>query len=207
MVRKFLAVAMLGLLIQALTIGPGFAQDFSSLVSQAGTLTRQWVSQIDTALQATNLTTLHAQAATALATGQQVQSLLQAALPLAPDDASRSRIQALLTHVSSAIQSGQQVAQATDLDTARSKLNAERGEAQEALNEFPSVTPQPTPSPTPPAVTATPVSTATPVRTATPVVTPTPTQLPVTGGTPTGAVVAVGFMATLAGLMLRRRRV
>lgn len=136
MVRKVLTIGIVAVLLQALVIQAAFAQDFGSLVSQASTANKTWVSQIDQALQATDLATLQAEAATALATGQQVQSLLQAALPLAPDDASRSRVQGVLTHVMAAVQSGQQVAAAKDLDTARSALNAERGEAQEALSEL-----------------------------------------------------------------------
>lgn len=189
MLRKVLTLTVLGLLIQALVIGMAFAQDFNSLVSQATAVNRTWVSQIDQALQATDLATLQAGAATALATGQQVQSLLQAALPLAPDDASRSRIQGVLTHVNAAIQSGQRVAQAQDFDTARSELEAERGEAQEALSELAPFAPQ-----------AAPTATAVPV-----VSTPAPTALPTTGGAPVGAIVLGGLAALLAGVGLQRR--
>ena len=188
MARKLIAIAFLAVLIQALSIGAAFAQDFSSLVSQASTANQLWVNQIDQTLQATDIATLHARASTALATGQQVQSLLRAALPLAPDDASRSRVEALLTHVSAAVQAGQQAVAATDFDMARSQINAERGEAQEALNELAPFAPQATPTTTP--------SIATPVPAAT---------LPVTGGLPVGPVVALGLLATLAGASLRRR--
>jgi phage gp29-like protein len=189
MVRKLLTVAILGLLIQGLVIGSAFAQDFGSLISQATSANRLWVSQIDQALQATDLATLQARAATALTTGQQVQSLLQSALALAPDDASRSRVQAVLTHVAAAIQSGRQVAQATDFDTARSRLDAERGEAQEALNELAPFAPQVTPTPA-----------VTPVT-----VTPVPAALPTTGGVPVGPVVLGGLATLLAGLGIRGR--
>ncbi len=189
MLRKALTVTVLGLLIQALMIGAAFAQDFSSLVAQATSANRTWVSQIDQALQATDLATLQSDAGTALATGQQVQTLLQAALPLAPDDASRSRVQAVLTHVNAAIQSGQRVAQARDFDTARSELNAERGEAQEALSELAPFAPQVAPT----ATTAHAVSA------------PTPAALPITGGMPAGAIVLGGLATILAGVALRGR--
>lgn len=189
MVRKLLTVAILGLLIQGLVIGSAFAQDFGSLISQATIANRLWVSQIDQALQATDLATLQTRAATAQTTGQQVQTLLQSALPLAPDDASRSRVQAVLTHVSAALQSGQQVAQATDFNTARSRLDAERGEAQEALNELAPLAPQVTPTPA-----------VTPVT-----VTPVPTALPTTGGIPVGPVVLGSLATILAGFGIRGR--
>ncbi len=184
MVRRILAIVALGLLLQTLVLGSAFAQDFRSLVSQAAATNQTWVSQIDQALQATDLATLQAGAATALATGQRVQSLLQAALPLAPDDASRSRVQGVLAHVTAALQSGQQVAQARDFDTARSELNAERGEAQEALSELAPLFP---PSPT-----------------AAPAATPTPAALPTTGGMPASAVILGGLATILAGFTLRR---
>ena len=181
MVRKVLTVGVLALLLQALAIGSTFAQDFGSIVSQANTANETWLRQINQGLAATDLATLQADAATALATGQQVQSLLQSALPLAPDDASRSRIQAVLTHVSAALQAGQQVSSAKDLDTARSALNAERGEAQEALNELSPFAGQAAAAPS------------------------APVTLPRTGGVPVGVVVLGGLAMMVAGLGTRRR--
>lgn len=180
MVRKVLGLAILAVLLQALAIGSAFAQDFGSLVSQASAANKLWVSQIDQGLQATDLATVQADAATALATGQQVQSLLQAALPLAPDDASRSRVQGVLNHVTAAIQSGQKVSQDTNVAAAQGDLNAERGEAQEALNELAPFATQFTPA-------------------------PAPATLPKTGGAPVLPVALAGFGAILAGFGLRRR--
>jgi len=179
MVRRVLTIAIVAVLAQALVIGAAFAQDFASLVSQASAANNTWVSQINAALQATDLVTLKADAATAQATGGQVQSLLQAALPLAPDDASRSRVQGVLTHVMAALQSGQRVATDADLSAARSDLNAERGEAQEALNELAPVATQVSP----PAA---------------------PVTLPQSGGVPVLPVVVVGLGSLLAGLGARR---
>ncbi len=184
MLRKVVTLTILGILAQALVAGSAFAQGFSSLVTQATSTNRTWISQVDQALEATDRATLQAGAATALATGQQVQSLLQAALPLAPDDASRSRVQGVLAHVTAALQSGQQVAQARDFDTARSELNAERGEAQEALGELAPLVTVPS--------------------TATPVATSTPTALPTTGGAPASAAILCGLALTLGGVALRQ---
>ncbi|MGH2461163.1 MAG: LPXTG cell wall anchor domain-containing protein [Chloroflexota bacterium] len=181
--RKIITVGILALLLQALAIGSTFAQDFGSLVAQANTANETWVSQINQGLAATDLATLQADAATALTTGQQVQSLLQAALPLAPDDASRSRVQGVLTHVTAALQSGKQVSSAKDLDTAHSALNAERGEAQEALNEL-----APFAGQTAPAAAA-----------------PAATTLPQTGGAPVTAVALGGLAVLVTGLGMRRR--
>jgi hypothetical protein len=92
-------------------------------------------------LTATDLTTLQAGSATALATAKTVQSDLQSALAIAPDDASRSRAQGLLNHINAVVSSLQSVATATSFDAAHSDLNAARGEAVEALNEFPAKLP------------------------------------------------------------------
>ena len=183
MVRKLVTIAIVGLLLQVLMIGSAFAQDFDSLVSQANSANKLWVSQIDQALQATDLASLRAGASTALATGERVQSLLQTALSLAPDNASRSRVQALLTHVTAAVQAGRLATQASDFDVARSQVNAERGEAQEALNELAPFAGQATPAP---------------------VATVTPAALPVTGGMPLAPIVVGGVLAVLTGLTLRR---
>ncbi len=178
MVRKALAIGILAVLLQALALSSTFAQDFSSLVSQANTANKTWVGQIDQGLQATDLATLQADAATAMATGQRVQSLLQSALAVAPDDASRSRVEGLLNHVNAALQSAQQVSSAKDLDTARSALNAERGEAQEALNELAPFAPQAAPA--------------------------AATTLPQTGGAPVLLVALAGLALTVTGLVTRR---
>ncbi|HLH73131.1 MAG TPA: hypothetical protein VKX96_07590 [Chloroflexota bacterium] len=137
MVLKALKVVILCLVVPALLAMPVFAQSFSSLVAQAAVLNQQWVNQLDTALNATTLSGVQAGATTAIATGKQIQALLNEALPLAPDDASRSRISGLLAHVNAALQDGQQAVQATNFDTARGDVNAMHGEAAEALNEFP----------------------------------------------------------------------
>lgn len=133
---KTLKMTAVVLLFQALMAVPVLAQDFDSLVSSAASATQQFVDQTNLALEATDLSTLQARTRTAVATGQQVESLLQSALSLAPDDASRSRVEGVLTHITAAIASGQDALQATDFDVARAAVDAMRGEAEEALAEL-----------------------------------------------------------------------
>jgi len=143
-IRKILVTALAAALLQLAAAGLASAQDFATDVSSAATANNLWVTQIATAAQATTLAQLQAANATALATGQREQTLLQAALAIAPDDASRSRVQGVLNHVTAALQSGQQKTQATTLDAARGFLDAERGEAVEAQSEIVPFAPPPT---------------------------------------------------------------
>lgn len=176
MVLKALKILVLCLVVPALLALPAFAQDFGTLVANAATLNQRWVSQADVALQATTLAGVQSQAASAVATGKQVQALLNEALPLAPDNASRSRIQGLLAHVNAGLQDGQRAAQETTLDVARGDVNAMRGEAAEALNELaPFASQQPT----------------------------TTTTLPQTGGVPIELPIVVGACMLVFGFVLR----
>ncbi len=136
MFRKVLATVVAAAVLQLGVAGLASAQDFNSLVASAAAANNLWVTQIATAAQSTTLAQLQAANTTALATGQREQSLLRSALAIAPDDASRSRVQGVLNHVTAAIMSAQQKSQATTLDVAQSFLNAERGEAVEAQSEI-----------------------------------------------------------------------
>lgn len=178
---KALRVVLAVCVLQLLYLGISFAQDFSSLVQQAATTNQQWLTALDTAGQATDLATFKADAATALALGKQTQSLLQQALSLAPDDASRSRISGLLAHVNNAVTAGDRIANETTLSAAQSDLNAERAEVNEALSELKPFAP------------------------AAPSTTTAPTTLPTTGGTPLTFVAALGLTALLAGTGLRKK--
>jgi hypothetical protein len=195
-IRKIVVILAAVLVLQAVATGISAAQDFTTLLSQAAAANQSWVNQIATASSATSLSSLQAENNTALTFGNQTLTLLQQALPLAPDDASRSRVTGLIQHVEAALASGARVTQATTFDTARSALDAERGEAVEALNEFP-VTP----------TTPTPFATAAP--TAFPTASPTAvagvtTALPAAGGMPIGVAVVAGLVALVAGLRIRR---
>ncbi len=186
---KLFLVAALVCLLQAASVVSAAGQDFASLVSQAGSLNQQWLNQIDTASKATDAASAQAESATAVATGKQVQALLQQALTIAPDDASRSRVQGLLGHVNAALQDVQGVSTANDLSTIQSALNAERGEVNEALNEIV------------PFAGTQPATTASAAPSTTAASAPT---LPATGGMPVGLVLAGA--ALLIGLGERLRR-
>lgn len=211
---KVLRVAVAALILQALLLGPVLAQDFDSLVSDAAAANQRWVEQIDLALQAGDLETLQARAATAVAIGEQVESALVAALPLAPDDAARSRVEAVLTHVAAALESGRAALGATEFDVARSGVDAMRGEAEEALAELAPfaetvrpVRPAATPQATPVVEAPREMPQAAPVA-------EVPRQLPQAGesdGNPlagavlAGALTLCGLLASVAGVALRRR--
>lgn len=188
MTRKIVVILAAVLTFQAVATGISAAQDFTTLLSQAAAANQSWVNQIATASSATSLSSLQAANTTALTFGNQTLSLLQQALPLAPDDASRSRVTGLIQHVEAALASGARVSQATTLDTARSALDAERGEAVEALNEFP-VTP----------ATPTVVPTAAPTAVAA-----AAAALPAAGGMPLGVAFGAGLVALIAGLRISR---
>lgn len=133
---KVLKVTAAVLLLQSMMHVTVLAQDFTSLVSSAASATQQFVDQTNLALEATDLATLQARTRTAVATGQQVESLLQTALSVAPDDPSRSRVEGVLTHIRAAVASGQDALQATEFGAARGAVDAMRGEAEEALTEL-----------------------------------------------------------------------
>lgn len=184
MTLRTLKITAVAMLFQLMIVGPALAQDFGSLVSSATTATQQFVDQTNLALQATDLATLQARTQTAVATGEQVESLLEAALALAPDDPSRSRVEGVLTHIRAALQSGRMALQETEFDAARAAVDAMRGEAEEALVELVPFAPE------------------------------VPVRLPEAGGLDSapwaggfaaGALALSGLLATLAGLGLRRK--
>ncbi len=181
---KRLATSLLVLALQMTVVGSALGQDFAGLVSAAATANRQWVDQITAVGQATNLTGLQSANAAALASGQRVQSLLQQALPLASDDASRSRLQGVLQHVTAAVAAACRAQAATTFDQARSALDAERGEAVEASSEL---------APFAQGLPSTTTSAA-----------PVPTTLPRTGSISVALVGGIGLLGVLAGATLRR---
>ncbi len=178
LLRKLITTAVLVLVLQCSAFVIAFGQDFNTLIASANTANQAWVTQIDTALQASDLSTLQAGNLQAQTLGNSVRASLAAALPLAPNDAARSRVQGLLQHVNAALASQQAVTQATTLDAARSALNAARGEAVETQNELQ------------PFAVQTPVS--------------APVTLPVTGGMPLPLAIVAGLLTLGAGVAARR---
>jgi hypothetical protein len=94
------------------------------------------VGQVQDALPSEDLDVLAEQANLTVDVGEDLVQSLTQALILAPDDASRSRIEGVLTHSQAALASLRMVEQETTVDTARGRLNQARGEAQEALDEL-----------------------------------------------------------------------
>ncbi len=134
---KTLKIAAVTLLLQLVMVFPAVAQTGVSGLAGAASTNQELLNQIDSALAATDLATLQARTRTVVATGQALETTLQGLVASAPDDATRSRAQGLLNHITAAVQSGQAVLSATSLDAARSSANAARGEINEALAEFP----------------------------------------------------------------------
>lgn len=189
MTARAMKMAALALLFQAMLSVTALAQDFGSLVASATAANQQFVQQTRFALEAQDLATLQARAATAVATGEQARSLLSEALSLAPDDASRSRVEGVLTHITAAVEAGRAALQATNFGAARGFVDAMRGEAEEALAELPPLAPRAGPS------------------------APAPVELPLAGERPFGAgfgdltaipLALAGLVAALAGLRLRK---
>jgi hypothetical protein len=171
-------IALVALTIQLLIAGVAQAQDFGTLVVQAAAANQQFVDGIKAAAQATDLASLRQGTAGAITSGKSAQSLLQEALAIAPNDAARSRVQGVLTHLNDSLLSAAQVAQRATIDAARASLDAARGEAVEALSEL-----------APFAATLVPI---------------TSTTLPATGGMPVGVLLGCGFCILTLGLGLRR---
>ena len=130
--------------VQAQEIGT----DFPGQLQPTLPANEELVSQIGQALPATDLSTLSDQAGTALSVGTDLEQQLSDLLPIAPDDAARSRISGVLTHIQASVGSLQLAQMETSVDSARARFDQARGEAQEALSELqpfvvslPSVTP------------------------------------------------------------------
>jgi hypothetical protein len=94
------------------------------------------VGQVQDAIPSEDVDVLAEQARLTVGVGEDLVDNLTQALILAPDDASRSRIEGVLTHSQAALASLRMVQQETTLDTARGRLQQARGEAQEALDEL-----------------------------------------------------------------------
>lgn len=130
--------------VQAQEIGT----DFPGQLQPTLPANEELVSQIGQGLPATDLSTLSDQAGTALSVGTDLEQQLSDLLPIAPDDAARSRISGVLTHIQASVGSLQLAQMETSVDSARARFDQARGEAQEALSELqpfvvslPSVTP------------------------------------------------------------------
>lgn len=96
----------------------------------------QLVGQIQDSMPATDLTSISDQTAISVATGENLLEHLSAASSLAPDDATRSRIEGVVTHTQAALDSLHMVESDSSVDSARGRLDQARAEAQEGLDEL-----------------------------------------------------------------------
>jgi hypothetical protein len=141
MLLKRVPFAAAGLLAMAVVASPGvYAQeaspDFPSQVQTTLPSNEQLLGMIQEALPNNDMQAVSDQTSNSVSTGQDLVQQLNSALSLAPDDASRSRIEGVLSHVQAAVQSLQMAQTETSLDAAHSRLNQARGEAQESLDEL-----------------------------------------------------------------------
>jgi len=139
MSRSILAVASLLLAIGATT--PSYAQtvvspDFADQVQTTLPSNEQLVGQIQDALQSDDLNVISGAAVQFAGLGDSLNAQLARALSVAPDDATRSRIEGVLTHTRAAVASLRNAQTETTVDAARGRLEEARGEAREALGEL-----------------------------------------------------------------------
>ena len=161
--RRFVLSPIL-VLVLALTIMPlAGAQEDPSVLAAAVEPNRTYVSQIESALTATDIATLQAGASAALGTGSSLEAFLSTVEQTATDDATRSRAEGLLRHIEAAQDSLRRALTQTEFEAARSDVDAALGEAIEALSEvvpFEGLQPAEVPTEAPAKVTP---SVATPV--------------------------------------------
>jgi hypothetical protein len=141
MLLKRVPFAAAGLLAMAIVASPGaYAQgtspDFPSQVQTTLPSNEQLLGMIQDTLPVNDIQAVSDQTSVSVSTGQDLVQQLNSALNLAPDDASRSRIEGVLSHVQAAVASLQMAQAETSLDAAHSRLNQARGEAQESLDEL-----------------------------------------------------------------------
>ena len=125
----------------ALLVAPGVhaqevSPDFAGQVQTTLPSNEQLLGQIQDALPAEDLTSVSDQTDLSLSTGESLLEQLNAAIILAPDDASRSRIEGVLAHTQAALDSLRMAQTETSLDSARGRLDQARGEVQESLTEL-----------------------------------------------------------------------
>jgi hypothetical protein len=110
--------------------------DFPGQLQPTLPANEQLVAQIATALPADSMDAVTNQATSALGVGTDLAQQLSDLLAIAPDDATRSRVEGVLTHVSATVDSLRMAKMETSLDSARARFDQARGEAQEALDEL-----------------------------------------------------------------------
>jgi hypothetical protein len=135
MFRGVIAGVLL-MLVQAVGTASAQSADFAGQVRPTLPANQLFLSQIRQTLPSSDMDAIAQQTATTLDVGQQLTQQLGQALVLAPDDATRSRVEGVLTHTRAALASLQQAQLETSASAARGRLDQARGEAQEGLDEL-----------------------------------------------------------------------
>jgi hypothetical protein len=112
------------------------APGFSDVVRTAVPTNEQLVQQIHTALPMNDLVVLADQNELAVIGAEQLEQQLADALALAPDDATRSRLDGVLTHTRAALDALRLTPAEATVDSAHGRLDQALGEALEGLNEL-----------------------------------------------------------------------
>jgi hypothetical protein len=135
MFRIVIAVVLL-MLVQPAATASAQSANFTGQIQPTLAANELFLSQIRQALPSSDMDTLAQQIATTLDVGQQLAQQLEQAVGLAPDDATRSRVEGVLTHTQAAVASLQLAQVETSAEAARGRLDQARGEAQEGLDEL-----------------------------------------------------------------------
>jgi LPXTG-motif cell wall-anchored protein len=136
MFRFFMASLALVAALLAAAPAASAGPEFNKLMRAALAGNERLVLEIRPAVTLAELNALKASSGTALGTAERVEGLLAEALPLAPDDASRSRVEGLMLHIRGTVDPLRMASQEASVDATQGRLNQARGEAEEALSEF-----------------------------------------------------------------------
>ena len=136
--RVSLAFAWLAI---ALLIAPAaraqeVSPDFAGQVQTTLPSNELLLGQIQDTLPTDNLAGISDLTDASVSTGESLVQQLTSAIALAPDDASRSRLEGVLAHSQAALNSLRLAQSETSLDSARGRLDQARGEVQESLTEL-----------------------------------------------------------------------
>jgi hypothetical protein len=110
--------------------------DFAGQVQTTLPSNEQLLAEIQDALPMNDLAVISDQTDASVTSGDSLVQQLTLAQSMAPDDASRSRIEGVLMHAQAALDSLHMAQSETTLDASRGRLDQARGETQEALDEL-----------------------------------------------------------------------
>jgi hypothetical protein len=136
MLRRLIAAGCLVAASTTTAFASAQAGDYTGQVQSTLAANELLVQQIRAAMPSSDLDVMSQQAAVTQGVGEELEQELSQALASAPDDASRSRIEGILTHTQAAVASLKQAQVETTLDAIHGRLDQARGEALEGLDEL-----------------------------------------------------------------------